>query len=441
MHGQQYNYYLDPHFEGTDLSTPRWNRVNTQENADVIIVDNEEPPEWLYSFLHSHPLVPTVYIGEGLVHHEFTLPELSVGSVQHQLHTIENLLDRRVELPERVLEAANTDPYVAASAYAWLRDGKVLVNLSNVWPKGYGYDLRDANSDAETILETLAISGYMNREFAEVAHPCPKCESIQVILRDSCTKCGSVNIEEQPILHHFKCSYQGHETAFLDSAGHYICPKCRNELKHFGVDYDKPGMMNFCRSCDHESHESKISGRCLSCTHTFHIEESDRQEICNYTLTKEGVHGLFQGSFSIYDPKKIVGAEVNVMDPEHLFTIAKQMAAIERRHGFKSIMLELSFKDIELSNAKLSDKVKLLTEVGKELSKNIRATDAIAYNLGQFILLMPGSDEKVAGKITERIKNVISSVFADDSLRAPEFNVYPVTSAFPLENEPQNRKQ
>lgn len=431
MHGQQYTFYLDPHFDGAHLATPRWKQINDKEKCDVIIIDNEEPPEWLHSYLHQHPLTPAVFIGEGLIHHEFVIPELTVGSLQHQLHNIEKLLDRKTELPERVIEAASTDPYVAAGAYAWLRDGKVQVNLSNVWPKGYGYDLRDTNSDAETILETMTTSGYLARDFAEAAHPCPDCQSIQVLLRDSCTKCGSVKIDEQPILHHFKCSYQGHESAFLDAAGQYHCPKCNDPLKHFGIDYDKPGLINVCRNCDHESHETKINGRCLSCSHNFHLEETERQEINNYTLTKEGIHALFQGTYNVYDPKSIMGSHIKMLDPEHLYTIAKKMAAIEQRHGFRTLMIELSFEDIEKSNAKLSDKVKLLTEVGKELAKIIRPTDAIAYNLGKFILLMPGNEEKTAKIICDRLSKTIQSIFADESLKQPNFKCYSVTEAFP----------
>lgn len=434
MHGQRYTYYLDPHFDGQVLSTSRWQRIDDKDKADVIIIDNEEPPDWLYSFLHTHPLIPAIYIGEGLIHHEFVLPELTMGTISHQLHDLEPLLDKRLELPDRVIANASADPYVAAGAYAWMREGKVKVNLANNWPKGYGYDLRDANTDAETTLESMAMSGYFNRDFADVAHPCPDCQSIQVILRDSCVKCGSVNIEEEPLLHHFSCGYQGHESAFLDAAGHYICPKCKTELKHFGVDYDKPGVVNVCRSCGHESHDSKINCRCLACANVFHIDETERQEICDYTLTKEGIHALFQGSFNVYDPENIVGNEVRVIDPEHLYTIAQKMAAIERRHGFRTLMMEISFKDIEISNHKLSDKVKLLTEVGRELSKVIRQTDAIAYNLGQFILLLPGSDQAIASKISDRLSGHIKTIFADDSLQSPKIRCYSVTESFPDES-------
>lgn len=72
-----------------------------------------------------------------------------------------------------------------------------------------------------------------------VTHVCPKCYDKGMIYQETCPKCGSVDVEEHNMIHHFRCANISPERTYVKD-GKLICPKCLKELHHIGVDYDRP---------------------------------------------------------------------------------------------------------------------------------------------------------------------------------------------------------
>jgi hypothetical protein len=106
-------------------------------------------------------------------------------------------------------------------------------------------------------------------------------------VREECTECGSSNLIDEPLLHHFKCAFQGPESQFRHD-NDLICPKCRRELLHFGFDYDRPGTMIVCQACGHAASEPVVGFVCLDCGAHAGSENCPTRDVYAYRLTEQG---------------------------------------------------------------------------------------------------------------------------------------------------------
>jgi len=150
---------------------------------------------------------------------------------------------------------------------------------------------------------------------------CPRCDHTQINFRESCPKCGSLNIGDEPTIHHFRCAYVGRESEYQRGVK-LICPKCSNELRHIGVDYDKPSEVLWCNDCDHNFAEPRLSCFCLVCAHKFSPEDADIRSIYTYSLAEAGLQaaeeGVLPGSGLLSILKKELGFYKNEVFSEYL---------------------------------------------------------------------------------------------------------------------------
>ncbi len=149
------------------------------------------------------------------------------------------------------------------------------------------YDDEAAIPGAAALAENLAALGLLERKFADKTTVCPHCELARMTVREHCIGCGSANIVEEPIVHHFKCAYQGPERDFRRGAD-LVCPKCLQQLKNFSVDYDRPGSIGVCLSCSHLSSEHKVGFVCLDCNSRVDARAVASKTVYSYHLTAAG---------------------------------------------------------------------------------------------------------------------------------------------------------
>lgn len=423
-----YTLYCDPNISMSTVDLSAWQIVTSIQEASAVITLAQQAP------LSKAPLfTPVLYLGGHSDDFEFTAPLQGEKAIQSTLSVFQTMLQRLQELPEKTILQASQDPYVFAAVFAWMRNNQIVLRLSPKLSKGYGYWLEDiAGIPTEALLDSLALSGYCHGELIDIAYPCPSCQSIQVLLRDCCPECHGIDIQSEPIIHHFICGYQANESSFLNASGYYNCPKCRSPLKHFGMDYDKPGTTAVCKTCSKYTIETTVRGRCISCHTTFDVSDDCRKRLISYKLSDAGIFALFQSDFGIYTAQHLIGAHLKLAPPEHLMLIATKLAAIERRHAFKTLVLEcaISQDNKAFSNA---DHVRLLTELGKELAHLVRHTDTVTYHLGQFSLLLAGTSQQSGEKVVQRLTSCLSRTFTQEILQHLSFHYYPVTDRFTAE--------
>ncbi|QDO97478.1 hypothetical protein FNB15_09455 [Ferrovibrio terrae] len=145
-----------------------------------------------------------------------------------------------------------------------------------------------------TALESLAGQNLLERRFAARVLCCPACRNGRLAAFEACTACGSGNLTEEAIVHHYRCGFQDGESRFLQG-NDLICPKCNQELRHFGVDYGRPGVMQRCLSCMQVMSEPQPRFHCLDCHTVSRGEQARPLDWFDYSLTERGIAALRSG--------------------------------------------------------------------------------------------------------------------------------------------------
>ena len=92
---------------------------------------------------------------------------------------------------------------------------------------------------------------------------------------------------EETLIHHFRCGWQDGKS-HLTQGRLLVCPKCHRELRHLGVDYDKPGMIVMCRTCKATNSEPVVRFACLDCSAATPSADAASTDWYNYDLTEDG---------------------------------------------------------------------------------------------------------------------------------------------------------
>jgi hypothetical protein len=150
---------------------------------------------------------------------------------------------------------------------------------------GFGYPqaekiLESTTSEVVDTLEFMANEDILERNLQEKILFCPKCQSPNLKPGLGCPKCGSGNIAKGRILEHLSCRNNSLEEDYGNN-GKYICPKCRQELRFLGTDYQSLGINYKCRECGGISKDAAFNMQCLQCSNLF--PEGDAKEIVLYS--------------------------------------------------------------------------------------------------------------------------------------------------------------
>ena len=118
---------------------------------------------------------------------------------------------------------------------------------------GFAFPFLDANIQVEEyqelidLLDSAEERGLMQIDFQDNVHLCHNCNSGFINYRETCSKCDTHKFKTQHTIHHFVCGYVGPESDYV-SGNKLECPKCDRQLRHIGVDYDKPSLVMECEN-------------------------------------------------------------------------------------------------------------------------------------------------------------------------------------------------
>jgi len=136
-----------------------------------------------------------------------------------------------------------------------------------------------------SILESLADKDILKRDFFDKLLCCPQCRSVILRPTTHCPKCGSGNIARGRVFEHFVCKYVGLEDEFM-SKGRYICPKCKQELRTIGSDYQSLGLLRKCPDCDEVFNIPVVKWRCLKCSSVTTEDKVSEVNVYSYRLNE-----------------------------------------------------------------------------------------------------------------------------------------------------------
>lgn len=185
--------------------------------------------------------------------------------------------------------------------------------------------------------EALAEAGALSRTFFDRVHVCPDCNSSRLNVREECPACRGAAIDEEASVHHFACAHLALERAFR-AGDKLVCPKCRKTLRHFGVDYDKPGSATVCNGCGHVDGEPAVGFRCIDCGARHDAAAVPTREWYSYAVSAAGEECLARGA--IASPLAIAAPSRDT-----LRLLVRQSLAVRAHSGRPVSLMEISFSN------------------------------------------------------------------------------------------------
>jgi len=283
---------------------------------------------------------------------------------------------------------------------------------------GYGYKIaadffeKKDGSELED-LKYIAEKQVFKKDFFDKILLCPYCFHHDINVRETCPSNHSADITVAEMIHHYQCGYVGTEAEYMEGIK-YVCPKCRKELKHIGVDYDKPGRTYVCNSTGEKFTEPDIYCQCRSCKKFFEADDAVRQDIYTFAVMDRINEVATQGRFTEMNLElELIDQDVDVYNMRYFRT--KFSEELKRCQTFKrSLTLILvsiaNFDDILQAKGETTSKG-LLKDLTRILKENLWSVDIPArYEKNSFINLLPEADKKRAKKIIAMIKEKTTSL-------------------------------
>ena len=264
---------------------------------------------------------------------DIAMPVNNQHDITRVLSKTQALTDRMRALPESYFRSSDPRAMILARLAVRERD---IAPMRDVTLKS---TVRFADEMAVPGLaphaESLVRTGHMTRKFFDKIQCCPSCTSARVQVREECAKCRSADTVEEPIIHHLRCGYQGPERDFRVH-DRMMCPKCRQHLEHFSVDYDKPGALVVCNDCGHSTGDSAIGFTCLDCDSHHDTAKMQIRTIYRYALTETGREAAFQAP--LQERGSTPTAELSIQ--QRLADFSRQQSAQHAPHAVIFIKLD-----------------------------------------------------------------------------------------------------
>jgi hypothetical protein len=202
------------------------------------------------------------------------------------------MLKRLADLPFRATRTERAEMNILRLAYTREIPVEASFNRDTKWL--VDYRLVGQNSNNQERLESLATKGLLKRRHFTRSHTCLRCTSARLFAYEACPQCGGADLADERIVHHYRCGAQEAESHFIRGR-RLVCPKCRRDLKHFGMDYGKSGVIVHCRSCGSSHGEPDPYFICLDCSAQIPAGKAFQNDWYHYDLTEAGITALRDG--------------------------------------------------------------------------------------------------------------------------------------------------
>ncbi len=253
--------------------------------------------------------------------------------------------------------------------------------------------------------DRLAETGLLRREFFDRFHCCPSCGSSRLNVREECSACRSPDLVDETTVHHFRCAHQAVERQFRQGEK-LVCPKCTRELRHFGVDYDKPGLATACRSCGHVNADSLVGFVCIDCASRHDIQAMATRDWCEYKITAAGKRSLLSGHATS-------GKDGPTDAPSIFQLMIRQGLRLHLRYGKPVTILRISFVRADLVRNQHGEHAlaQARTHALEIVRGEMRDTDFVLDTEDNVLVYMPETDpdqtETPLCRLVDRIRSTL----------------------------------
>ncbi|MDX1637671.1 MAG: response regulator [Balneolaceae bacterium] len=299
---------------------------------------------------------------------------------------------------------------------------------------GYTYTLLTDHLDfsqqryALEVLEEAEKAELLSASFVDIIYLCNNCSNSYLTLRESCPSCKSTYLQMSDFVHHFSCAYVGREEEFRNNGEgqKLVCPKCSDELKHIGVDYDKPSSIFNCRNCDNLFQEPMMRAKCNHCGSDTRVEHLERHILKKYRMTARGME-LAEGNTELPAKPRVEPSSILDQNKSYFERIVKNEIARKKRAEFESTLGVISLRNIEelyRDIGKMS-RQKLLAELFDILTNRLATSGELCFfDPDTILFLFPekgtAASKSIIGELDQRIVHLINDNFEGFTLRTDQ---------------------
>jgi len=379
---------------------------------------------------HADELVGLVLSDDDL----YLLPLFVVGSSNRQSdgEFLENEPTRQQQKIDKILHQIRpyyglplpTDPdrrlLTRLLRYLWSRHTTLQPANTRQSIIGYTYPLvEDMSIEKDPLrimafLDSFTTEGLFRSSAMDKVNVCYECQSSYLNFSECCTKCTSIDLKTEELVHHFRCAYVGPQSDFTKN-DKLVCPKCDHQLKHIGIDYDKPSEIHTCKSCNHSSQETKMKARCVDCA-----KENELDQLTTFTISR---YHPTEKSKDLAQESEQVNELVKMAEQEHDFlTSPAAFGLLVSHESRKSVIGNLSayHLTIEVGAAVMTGlndgmKIALLQELAYITKPYLKDADLLSISDGKSVqALLLQYDQETVGIINDTLSYNLNKMLKDN---------------------------
>ena len=346
--GNQYNYN---HNGTTYLRISMWNPsyINTMDQYAAIIITSTEKEHALEILnairLHNSTsiyLMPIWVLDKTFstvsIHFDGVFnPENANEQVKKTHDKISMVASSQHHISDRIIEQKFLN-------YLYTRSGKIIPIKDRLSKSGYAFPFIDllTRGDEYERFKALRLweqEALIKGRLYDRIQLCQECSDAFLMFKEVCPKCNSLDIKAQDIIHHFPCAHVAPKQQFQsEKSDHLECPKCDKQLRHIGIDYDKPSVVHSCNNCNHSFQQASMVAECHSCHTQNKLTELIEVDVKEYTLSLKAISQVENGVSTDVKSKQAISQK----------TIFDQLVHQERSRTFVkgrgSFAVELTFE-------------------------------------------------------------------------------------------------
>ncbi|MBN1141325.1 MAG: hypothetical protein JXB25_05965 [Deltaproteobacteria bacterium] len=281
------------------------------------------------------------------------------------------------------------------------------------------------------ILDTMKSQGLLSSYFFDKSYFCSRCGCAFLSFREVCSHCGSVNLFQEDLIHHFRCAYVGPQAEYRHGAK-LSCPKCDKDLKHIGVDYDKPSTVYRCNDCGNTCQDADILSWCYHCGKQSLPEEMNQRVIHGYTLTALGENAALYGMDSLF--RDLLSEKIHVLPLDYFKRFVDNEGQRIKRYG-KSVssLIYFHIKGLDQVCLELGDRaLSIFNELSTIVTSILRQSDVTtALNNSLFLSILVETPMERAFSAISRLTSSASGLLNGHLNVSVDIKAY----AFPVTGE------
>jgi Thaumarchaeal output domain 1 len=374
----------------------------------IVLLKHIDPPE-LDSVLRRapDPAVPIVdFFGNHSIRRDFIGSHLNDESALEMQKHLAPVWARLAELP---FQSNQEGPGLTLLRLVYSRDTPAKATFDPGYPLTVNYPLVGAGGGTRDHLESLANQELLRRRHFTRTHSCGKCGSARLHVFEACPGCGGADLAEAGLIHHYRCGCQEPESRFIQD-DLLVCPKCRRELRHLGVDYGKPGNIVICRTCGAVNSEPHIHFICMDCSAVTPAEDSVPMDWYHYDLTANGLSTLREGRLPQFGFNPKLKRVPRTYSAREFGLLAMQETRTARQFRRPLSVLRVSFPNIDAvrRDLGLAATDAAIRHVVDGIVGTVRPSDFVGIGGATSIVIgFPGLAATDIGPVEDRIRTII----------------------------------